>query len=173
MPRLPKPRIALLRSRTSAPCSATLLTATEEPRSPCMKFVRMSSRSLAEVSLTQAYTFRPLPLIFLSADSPFLTFLIFCFTRVWCLACIIHKRKCPELSDCIWVSKRWNRWWRLLDANQNGFHISVFLHHRKLHLFSPRWNSILDLTLLIYLSRVIKKIRLMKFKKNHSVWLFL
>lgn len=90
MPCSPKPRTVLLTSKMSAPCSATPLMAAEEPRAPSVKFVRMSSRSLAEVSLIEAYTFRPLHLSFLFIGS---TFLFFCFTQLWCLACIIHGRK--------------------------------------------------------------------------------
>lgn len=93
VPCSPKPRTVLLRSKMSAPCSATPLMAAEEPRVPSVKFVRMSSRSLAEVSLIEAYTFRPLHLSFLFIGSTFLTFLFFCFTQLWCLACIIHGRK--------------------------------------------------------------------------------
>lgn len=81
VPCSPKPRTVLLTSKMSAPCSATPLMAAEEPRAPSVKFVRMSSRSLAEVSLIEAYTFRPLHLSFLFIGSTFLTFLFFCFTH--------------------------------------------------------------------------------------------
>lgn len=88
----------------------------------------------------------------------------------------VIEGKCPEFSDCTWVRGRWNSWWRLMDTNQNGFQISVFLLLHRNYIYLVQGSEIQYWNSYFLFSSEIKKIRLLKFQKEitfYNTWLFL